>query len=135
MTTRHRNDWCYLVAWDRPGHGLRGDLTPSMITATAAATRMVTVASQTAPRRWRWMAASSCSSSGTRSSPRHLFCQHAGHCDQVSQDRRHRRQRARRSCPGFGRPAQADLGHHDWVNQIGPSATAPQVDTSVHQSR
>lgn len=32
-------------------------------------------------------------------------------------------------------PAQADLGHNTWVNQIGPSATAPQVDTSVHGSR
>ena len=32
-------------------------------------------------------------------------------------------------------PAQADLGHNTWVNQIGPTATAPQVDTSVHGSR
>lgn len=32
-------------------------------------------------------------------------------------------------------PAQADLGHNTWVNQITPSATAPQVDTSVHGSR
>ncbi|WP_167108326.1 hypothetical protein [Mycobacterium sp. DL592] len=31
-------------------------------------------------------------------------------------------------------PAQADLGHNTWVNQIAPSATAPQVDTSVHSS-
>jgi hypothetical protein len=35
---------------------------------------------------------------------------------------------------GLAGPAQADLGHHDWVNNIGPHATAPQVDTSVHQS-
>lgn len=32
-------------------------------------------------------------------------------------------------------PAQADLGHNTWVNQIGPTATAPHVDTSVHGSR
>ncbi len=32
-------------------------------------------------------------------------------------------------------PAQADLGHNTWVNQIGQTATAPQVDTSVHGSR
>ena len=32
-------------------------------------------------------------------------------------------------------PAQADLGHNNWVNQIGPTATAPHVDTSVHGSR
>ncbi len=31
-------------------------------------------------------------------------------------------------------PAQADLGHHDWVNQIngGSSVVVPQVDTNVH---
>ena len=32
-------------------------------------------------------------------------------------------------------PAQADLGHNTWVNQIGQTATAPQVDTSVHGGR
>ncbi len=32
-------------------------------------------------------------------------------------------------------PAQADLGHNTWVNQIGPTATAPHVDTSVHGGR
>ena len=32
-------------------------------------------------------------------------------------------------------PAQADLGHNTWVNQIGQTASAPQVDTSVHGSR
>ena len=36
---------------------------------------------------------------------------------------------------GLAAPAQADLDHNGWVNQIGPTATAPQVDTTVHQSR
>jgi len=36
---------------------------------------------------------------------------------------------------GFAAPAGADLGHNTWINQIAPSATAPQVDTSVHHSR
>jgi hypothetical protein len=36
---------------------------------------------------------------------------------------------------GLGGPAQADIGHHDWVDNIGPHVTVPQVDTSVHQSR
>jgi hypothetical protein len=36
---------------------------------------------------------------------------------------------------GLAGPAQADIGHHDWVHDIQPRATAPQVDTSVHQSR
>ena len=36
---------------------------------------------------------------------------------------------------GFAGPAQADIGHHEWVDQMGSSASAPQVDTSVHQSR
>jgi hypothetical protein len=36
---------------------------------------------------------------------------------------------------GLAGPAQADLGHNTWVNQMGPSATVPHVDTSVHQSR
>jgi len=31
--------------------------------------------------------------------------------------------------------AQADLGHNDWVNSQGPTATAPHVDTTVHGSR
>jgi hypothetical protein len=35
---------------------------------------------------------------------------------------------------GLAGPAQADIGHHDWVNNIGPHVTVPQVDTSVHQS-
>jgi hypothetical protein len=36
---------------------------------------------------------------------------------------------------GLAGPAQADIGHHDWVNDIHPTATVPQVDTSVQQSR
>ena len=36
---------------------------------------------------------------------------------------------------GLAGPAQADIGHHDWVNNTGPQVTVPQVDTSVHQSR
>jgi hypothetical protein len=32
-------------------------------------------------------------------------------------------------------PAQADIGHHDWVHDIQPTVSVPQVDTSVHQSR
>lgn len=35
---------------------------------------------------------------------------------------------------GLAGPTQADVGHHDWVNNIGPHVTVPQVDTSVHQS-
>ena len=35
---------------------------------------------------------------------------------------------------GLAAPAQADLGHHDWVSQIngGSSVSVPQVDTGVH---
>lgn len=36
---------------------------------------------------------------------------------------------------GLAGPAQADVGHHDWLNNVGPHVTVPQVDTSVHQSR
>lgn len=36
---------------------------------------------------------------------------------------------------GFAGPAQADIGHHNWVKDIHPTATVPQVDTSVQQSR
>jgi hypothetical protein len=32
-------------------------------------------------------------------------------------------------------PAQADIGHHDWVHDIQPTVTVPHVDTSVQQSR
>jgi hypothetical protein len=36
---------------------------------------------------------------------------------------------------GLAGPAQADIGHHDWVGNTGQHASAPQVDTHVHQSR
>jgi hypothetical protein len=36
---------------------------------------------------------------------------------------------------GLAGSAQADLGHNDWVNNMGPTATAPHVDTTVHGSR
>jgi len=36
---------------------------------------------------------------------------------------------------GLAGPAQADIGHHNWVKDIHPTATVPQVDTSVQQSR
>jgi hypothetical protein len=36
---------------------------------------------------------------------------------------------------GLAGPAQADIGHHDWVGSTGQHASAPQVDTHVHQSR
>jgi hypothetical protein len=36
---------------------------------------------------------------------------------------------------GLAGPAQADIGHHDWVNNTQSQASVPQVDTSVHQSR
>ena len=36
---------------------------------------------------------------------------------------------------GLAGPAQADVGHHDWVNTINQHAHTSQVDTSVHQSR
>jgi hypothetical protein len=35
---------------------------------------------------------------------------------------------------GFAGPASADIGHHNWVDDIQPTASAPHVDTSVHQS-
>lgn len=35
---------------------------------------------------------------------------------------------------GLAGPAQADLGHHSWVDQIGANVTVPHVDTSVRQS-
>jgi hypothetical protein len=35
---------------------------------------------------------------------------------------------------GFAGSAQADVGHHDWVHDIQPTVTVPQVDTSVQQS-
>ena len=36
---------------------------------------------------------------------------------------------------GLAGPASADIGHHDWVHQIQPTVSVPQVDTSVQQSR
>jgi hypothetical protein len=36
---------------------------------------------------------------------------------------------------GFAGPAQADAIHHDWIHDIQPQVSVPQVDTSVHQSR
>ncbi|MDT5388450.1 MAG: hypothetical protein QOE04_2091 [Mycobacterium sp.] len=36
---------------------------------------------------------------------------------------------------GLAAPAQADIGHHDWVNNTNPTAQVPHVDTTVHQSR
>ena len=35
---------------------------------------------------------------------------------------------------GLAGPAQADIAHNEWANQIGQHAVVPQVDTSVHQS-
>ena len=36
---------------------------------------------------------------------------------------------------GLAGPASADVGHHDWVHDIQPSVSVPQVDTGVQQSR
>jgi len=36
---------------------------------------------------------------------------------------------------GFAGPANADIGHHDWVNNTQPTVSVPQVSTNVHQSR
>jgi hypothetical protein len=36
---------------------------------------------------------------------------------------------------GFAGPAQADIGHHDWVNNLQPTVSVPQVNNNVHQSR
>jgi hypothetical protein len=36
---------------------------------------------------------------------------------------------------GFAGPAQADVVHHDWVHDIQPQVSVPQVDTTVQQSR
>jgi hypothetical protein len=35
---------------------------------------------------------------------------------------------------GFAGPANADIGHHDWVNNIQPTVVVPHVDNGVHQS-
>ena len=36
---------------------------------------------------------------------------------------------------GFAGPAQADVIHHDWVHDIQPQVSVPQVDNTVQQSR
>jgi hypothetical protein len=36
---------------------------------------------------------------------------------------------------GLAGPASADVGHHDWVNNVQPTVSVPQVDTSVQHSR
>jgi hypothetical protein len=36
---------------------------------------------------------------------------------------------------GLAGPAQADMGHHVWVDTMGQHVTVPQVDTTVHHSR
>jgi hypothetical protein len=36
---------------------------------------------------------------------------------------------------GLAGPALADVGHHDWVHEIQPTVSVPQVDTSVQHSR
>jgi hypothetical protein len=36
---------------------------------------------------------------------------------------------------GLAGPAHADFAHNQWANTVGQHATAPQVDTTVHQSR
>ena len=35
---------------------------------------------------------------------------------------------------GLAGPASADVGHHDWVHDIQPQVSVPQVDNSVQQS-
>ena len=36
---------------------------------------------------------------------------------------------------GFAAPAQADIGHNNWVHDIQPTVSVPHVDMNVHQSR
>ena len=36
---------------------------------------------------------------------------------------------------GFAGPAQADIVHHDWIHDIQPPVSVPQVDMTVQQSR
>ena len=36
---------------------------------------------------------------------------------------------------GLAGPAQADIGHHDWVHSVQQQASVPQVSTEVQQSR
>jgi hypothetical protein len=35
---------------------------------------------------------------------------------------------------GLAGPATADVGHRDWVHDIQPQVSVPQVDTSVQHS-
>jgi hypothetical protein len=35
---------------------------------------------------------------------------------------------------GFAGQANADIGHHDWVNNIQPTVVVPHVNTGVQQS-
>lgn len=35
---------------------------------------------------------------------------------------------------GLAAPANADIGHHQWIDQIQPTVVVPHVDTTVHQS-
>ena len=36
---------------------------------------------------------------------------------------------------GFAGPAQADIDHHAFINDITQTVNVPHVDTTVHQSR
>lgn len=36
---------------------------------------------------------------------------------------------------GVAAPAQGGVDHHSWLDQIRPSVTVPQVDTTVRHSR
>jgi len=36
---------------------------------------------------------------------------------------------------GLAGPAQADISHHDWIHDIQPQVSVPQVDNTVQQSR
>ena len=36
---------------------------------------------------------------------------------------------------GLAGPASADVGHHDWVHDIQPQVSVPQVDNGVQHSR
>ncbi len=35
---------------------------------------------------------------------------------------------------GFAAPAQADIDHHGWIQDIQPTVTVPHVDTTVRHS-
>ncbi|MDR3663534.1 MAG: hypothetical protein P4L86_24650 [Mycobacterium sp.] len=36
---------------------------------------------------------------------------------------------------GLAAPASADVAHHDWIYNVQPHVSAPQVDNTVHHSR